>query len=154
VRLIRTASKAFSCGGDAKSGVYGHFTTFSKDFLNKNKMKSVPIQRYHGNRFNILFENASYVYFMHEKIKEYLDFDASNRLLLSVKHDVNTDFVLAGVKALGLIHYFITSPLWSFIERKDVHVIESCVVFCFFLTKYVFTLKLQEKMLIILLKVN
>ena len=66
VRLIRTASKGFSCGGDEKSGVYGPFHLFVKDFLKEINLRSVPIQRFHGNRFNILFSSAANIFFMRD----------------------------------------------------------------------------------------
>ena len=75
-------------------------------------MRSIPIERYHGNRFNILFSNAASVYFMKEKVKEYLMGDASTRLLKAVKYDINVPDYLAGLKALGLISYLITAPLY------------------------------------------
>lgn len=42
-RLIRSARKAFSCGGDEKSGVYGSFYIFVKNFLKQNNLQSIPI---------------------------------------------------------------------------------------------------------------
>ena len=124
-RLVRTVSKGFACGGDEKCGVYGSFYIFVKDFLKEKKIRSVPIQRFHGNRFNILFANAANIFFLHEHVKEYLNGDDSNRLLKSIKHDVNTPEYVAGLKALGLISYLVTTPLWSFVEDKDVHIMDS-----------------------------
>ena len=77
VRLLRTCSKAFSCGGDEKSGVYGHFLDFCKDYLKDNRMKSIPIERFRGNRFNMLFSNAANVFFLHTEIEKYLSYDSS-----------------------------------------------------------------------------
>lgn len=63
LRLIRTACKAFSYNGDAKSGCHGPFMTFIKDFLKENGMQSLPLTPFKGNRFNILFHNAGILYF-------------------------------------------------------------------------------------------
>ena len=67
---MRTVSKAFACGGDEKCGVYGSFYICVKDYLKEKKLRSVPIQRFHGNRFNTLFENAANIFFLHKKVKE------------------------------------------------------------------------------------
>ncbi|KAJ8313376.1 LOW QUALITY PROTEIN: hypothetical protein KUTeg_009066 [Tegillarca granosa] len=124
-RLLRTCSKAFSMGGDEKSGVYGSFFVFVKDFLKAHKMQSLPIQRFKGNRFNILFSNAANVFFLHEKINEYLSSECSNRLLKSIFHDIKIPCFVAGLKALGLLSFLLTVPLWCFIEDKDVHILDS-----------------------------
>lgn len=74
-------------------------------------MSSVPIQRFRGNIFNILFTNAAAVYFLIPKIKEFLMYNDSNRLLKSVKFDMNKPEFVAGCKALGLIAFLVTTPL-------------------------------------------
>ena len=58
VRLIRTASKAFSSGGDEKSGCHLPFVTFISDYLRAHKIRSLKLVPFRGNRFNILFHNA------------------------------------------------------------------------------------------------
>ena len=67
-RLIRTVCKGFRCGGDEKNGVYGTFSTFVKPFLKENGIQGIPIERFRGNRFNLLFTNAAGVYFLSSKI--------------------------------------------------------------------------------------
>lgn len=64
-RLIRTACNAFasSRGADEKSGCQGPFRAFIGDFLKDNNIHSLPLKPYRGARFNVLFENASTVYF-------------------------------------------------------------------------------------------
>ena len=46
--LIRTASKAFSCGGDEKNGAYYSFSTYVKPLLTENHLHSVPVERFRG----------------------------------------------------------------------------------------------------------
>ena len=111
LRLIRTVCNAFTCDGDEKNGVYGTFSTFIKPFLKENGIRSIPIERFRGNRFNILFTNAAGVYFHSSKIKQFLQSNDSNRLLKSVKFDISKNVFVSGCKALGLIAYHITIPL-------------------------------------------
>lgn len=122
-RLVRVASKAFGEGseGDQKSGCQGSFKTYAKDFLQDKKLKSVPLKSYRGSRFNILFSNAASVYFLHEKMIEYLQtVGAENKLLKAVLFDLQVPEYVAGLKALGLISKFITCPLWCVLEDKNV----------------------------------
>ena len=62
-------------------------------------------------------------------IKEFMKGNDSNRLLKSVKFDIDKYQFVAGVKALGLIAYQITIPLWCTIADKDVHILDSCLYF-------------------------
>ena len=121
-RLIRTASNALGRGGNAKCGKYGDFKEVVAEFLKESGLRSLPIQPYHGNRFNILFENAVSLFFLHEHIEKFLQDHQSNGLLQSVLHDLKTPEYLAGVKALGLISRLVTSPLWRLLEAKDIHI--------------------------------
>lgn len=125
VRLIRTASKAFSRTGDQKSGCYGEFKLYVKSYLDKNGMRAVPLCPFKGNRFNILFFNAAHVYFLHAHMKEYLDKQRNlNGLLKAVKYDLAISMHIAECKALGLINKFVTCPLWTIIEDKEIHILQ------------------------------
>ena len=126
-RLIRTASKAFGegSGADEKSGCQGTFKLFAKDFLIRHGFKSVPLKSYRGSRFNILFQNAAAVFFLHSQMKNFLESHGSeNRLLKSILFDLKSFEFLAGVKALGLISKFITSPLWTVLETKEISIVD------------------------------
>ncbi|WAQ95042.1 SPIN3-like protein [Mya arenaria] len=125
VRLVRTACKAFSKGGDEKNGQYLTFQTYSKDFLRENGFRGVPLERFRGNRFNILFRNAAALFFLKDKLQSYLSIEHSNRLLASVHHDINIPEYVAGCKALGLISELVTVPLWCVIESENIHIIEA-----------------------------
>ena len=57
VRLIRTAAKAFACGGDQKNGVHGSFKHYAPLLkkLTENEHTSIPLVPFRENRFNIVF---------------------------------------------------------------------------------------------------
>jgi len=123
-RLIRTACKAMARGGDEKSGCQATFRVFTRSFLDENNLRTVPLEPFRGNRFNILFQNAAGVYFLHAKMIELLESMESNRLLASVLHDLKIPEYVAGCKALGLICRFVTMPLWSLIQDKGIHILD------------------------------
>jgi len=123
-RLVRTCSKAFARGGDAKNGVHLEFNAYVQPFLQEHNLHTLPLAPYRGNRFNILFANASHVFFLRHQFLSFLDGRQNNRLLKSILHDLKCPEFLAGCKALGLISKFVTTPLWSFIEDKSIHVME------------------------------
>ena len=52
--------------------------------LKENGLKSIPLERFRGNRFNVLFRNAGAVFFLKDEIKNFLDLESSNRLLAAV----------------------------------------------------------------------
>ncbi|XP_062619501.1 uncharacterized protein LOC134281055 [Saccostrea cucullata] len=119
-RLIRSACKAFARRGDEKCGCYGAFRTF----FTENRMISLPLQPFKGHRFNILFQNAACLYFLHPHMTEFLEkSDIENkRLLKSVLSDLKVSFYVAGLKALGLISKMTTTPLWNILENKDTSI--------------------------------
>jgi hypothetical protein len=126
IRLVRTASKAFGegSGGDDKSGCQGNFKLFVKEFLTQHRMKRVPLRSFRGTRFNILFQNASTIFFLHSKMAEFLEsYGAENRLLKSILFDLKTKEFIAGTKALGLISNLITCPLWTLLENPNISII-------------------------------
>ncbi|XP_060592795.1 uncharacterized protein LOC132747429 [Ruditapes philippinarum] len=123
-RLTRTVCKALARGADEKNGKYSEFNIYVKDFLKENNMCSLPLTPFKGNRFNILFESSAAVFFLHDKIKLFLEDNQSNNLLKSVLYDLNVVEYLAGVKAFGLISRFVTGPLWSLLEDRSVHVFD------------------------------
>lgn len=57
-RTVRTVCKAFSRGGDEKSGVFGKAISFLKPILKEEfNVISLPLTPYRGSRFSILFHN-------------------------------------------------------------------------------------------------
>ena len=124
-RFIRTACKAFAMGADDKSGCFGAFNLHMKPVLKEHCMHSLPILPYRGTRFNILFENASGVFFLHKHMEDFLqNYMPMNRLLNAVLHDLRIKHFVAGAKALGLIGKLVTSPLWSLLEDKTIHILD------------------------------
>ena len=121
VRLIRTACDAFAYGGHAKTSCHGRFMSFVDGFLKENKLRSLPMTPFRHNRFNIIFHNASSIFLLHRQMISFLEGDATNKWVL---HDLSQPFFMAGVKAMGLINKFVTTPLWKLVEKKDVHVMD------------------------------
>ena len=75
IRLIRTCAKSFARGGDAKNGVHDKFNVYQplRKKLNEAGMLSIPIVPFRGNRFNIIFFNGGFSYFLHEEMREYIE---------------------------------------------------------------------------------
>ncbi|XP_072171738.1 uncharacterized protein [Diadema setosum] len=125
LRLVKGASKAFARGGSDKAGVHGPFKTFCKPFLEESRMKTLPIIPFRGSRFNILFFNAGFIYFLRDQMITFLQkFGATNKLLKCVQADLDEPFYLAGCRALGLVSKIITSPLWRCLEDKAIHILD------------------------------
>ena len=49
---------------------------------------------------------------------------ASNKLLRAVQADIQNIPLLAGVRALGILHKHFTEPFWRMIENPKIHVID------------------------------
>ena len=114
VRLIRTACNAVHKHGSQKAGVHIYFAQYLRD----EGVNSMPLASFQGNRFNIIFYDAAGIYFLHEKLKVFLEsYGAKNQLLTAVLADLYEPVFRAGCKALGLINKFITGPLWRILER-------------------------------------
>ncbi|XP_053405011.1 uncharacterized protein LOC128558821 [Mercenaria mercenaria] len=124
LRLVRTACKALARGGDEKSGKFAEFKLYSKDFLKENGLMCIPLQDFHGNRFNVLFESAASLFFLKNTATDYLKGNLSNNLLKAVYHDINVPEYMAGCKALGLISRLVTGPLWCLLEDRSIHVLD------------------------------
>ena len=115
VRLIRTACNAIHKHGSQKAGVHIYFTQYLRD----EGVNSMPLASFRGNRFNIIFYDAAGIYFLHEKLKVFLEsYSAKNQLLTAVLADLHEPVFRAGCKALGLINKFITGPLWRILESN------------------------------------
>lgn len=53
---------------------------------------------------------------------------ATNKLLMSILKDIKSPMLKAGCNALGVISYYITSPLWLIIENNS-HILEMTDVY-------------------------
>ena len=123
-RLIRTCSKAVAKGADDKSGCHGTFLDFIRPFLREKGLRSLPLTPFHGHRFNILFSNAAALWFLKNKLEEFLKNYNGNKLLKAVLHDLHVPLYMAGVKALGLVSKLITESLLTLIEDRRNHILD------------------------------
>ena len=57
-------------------------------------------------------------------MEEFLNSHHTNHLLIEVRHDLKQPVMVGYCKALGIICYFITAPLWSMIDNIDIHIFE------------------------------
>ena len=110
-RLVRTACKAFYHKGSQQCGSY----TLFHAYLRGKGIHKVPLAHFVGNRFNILFYDAAGVYFLQDHMIQFIDevHDVqTNRLLQSVRADLNNPVYIVGCRALGLLDKITTGPLW------------------------------------------
>ncbi|XP_060765350.1 uncharacterized protein LOC132873624 [Neoarius graeffei] len=125
LHLLRTAAKAFARGGDDQSGKYFEFNDFCVDFFTEHNVKTMPLKLFRGNRFNSVFYEAEYVFFLHEKMLEFLhQCPEKNQLLCAVLADLSVPSFIAGLKALGLLSKLVIGPLWRLLEDSQVHILD------------------------------
>ena len=118
-RLVRTASKALSRGGEKRKALT-HLRPVLKE---KYNTMSLPISNYVGNRFNILFTNSVFLYCLRNQIKELLEFCQTNQLLKSVLSDFNKDVVITILKVFGIADKAIFGPYWRALESKEIDLV-------------------------------
>lgn len=124
-RLVYTFCKMFARGADEKNGCHGRFVAYIEPFLKEHGYRSLPLQPYRGNRFNILFMDAGLVYFFQRNALKFLQAEnLQNRLARAVKADLSVDMYMVGCRVLGLVSKLITSPLWNLIENKDINILD------------------------------
>ena len=123
VRLERTVCKLFAVGADLQSGCsedLSHYDMVQKKLEEAGK-KKVPLEKFRGNRFNVIFFNGTYVYYLHEELTQFLrERKDKNRLMKSVLTDLNVKGNIAGCKVLGLISKQITGHLWRVLENDEI----------------------------------
>jgi len=114
VRLVRTVCKALEAHCNEQSGNHVQF----RAFLDSHGAGAIPLARFVGNRFNILFYNAGGVYYLQEDVKAFYDtaFGTPNRLHVAVRQDIGVNEFVAGCRALGIIDKLVTGPLWRKLE--------------------------------------
>lgn len=128
-RLVRTARKAFHHKGSQQCGSYTLFHTY----LKRKGIHKVPLAQFVGNRFNILFYDAAGVYFLQDHMIRFIDEVhgvQANRLLRSVRADLNNPYYRVGCRALGLIDKIITGPLWRKLRESSLSVLDMSSVYC------------------------
>ena len=115
VRLVRTTCKAFHSRGSQQSGVASHFNSFLAGKNDKSYLEN-----FIGNRFNILFYNATAVYYHREEISSFVKaWHNPNNLLKAVFKDISNELFLSEVRALGIVDKLVTGPLWRLIEASN-----------------------------------
>ena len=128
-RLVCTACKAFHHKGSQQCGSYMLFHTYLKG----KGIQKVPLAHFVGNRFNILFYDAAGVYFLQDHMIQFINEVhgvQANRLLQSVRADLNNPYYIVGCRALGLIDKIITGPLWRKLQESSMSVLDMSSVYC------------------------
>ena len=102
--------------GDEKSGCY---SAWKSHRLSRNE-KTLFV-RFKGNRFNILFLLAQYVYHVRQDIVDFLEnvHSGSNLLLKQVLQDIKNDLYIAGCRSLGLLSKLVMGPLRRLAESTE-----------------------------------
>ena len=78
----------------------------------------LPIYRFLGNRFNILFINAAGLYYLFDHLVDFFNnIELENRLLVAVHWDHKVLAYKVGCRALGLIEKLIIGPLWGTMNK-------------------------------------
>lgn len=67
-----TACKVAAKGGDEKSGCHGPFSVHIQSFLKQNVLKAISLQPHTCHRFNILFSNATKLFFLSNQSTQFL----------------------------------------------------------------------------------
>ena len=114
-QLIRIACKAFHPRGSDECGVASYFNAF----LSKRDQSNL-FASFIGNRFNILYYNASALYFLKDAIKDFIEgWPEPNKLIKSVDELMQNPFNMACVRALGIVDKIVTGPFWRIVEHVD-----------------------------------
>lgn len=118
-RLIRTACKGFHHKGSQQCGNLVLFRTF----LKKKGIHTIPLARFVGNRFNVVFYDAAGIYYLREEFIKTVQGSGANLLLKAVLTDIKNPVYLAGCRALGFVDKIVTGPLWRKLRQSDLSVI-------------------------------
>ena len=122
-RLVRTACKAFHHQGSQQCG---SFTMF-KEYLKGHQIDKIPLARFIGNRFNILFYDAAGVYYLHSHMISFIETvhgHQANRLLQAVLADLRNPVYITGCRTLGLVDKVITGPLWRKMMESSMSILQ------------------------------
>ncbi len=122
-RLIRTACKAFHHHGSQQSGS----SILFRSYLRKKNIFKIPLAKFIGNRFNIIFYDAAGIYYLcHHMINfiESVHGHQANRLLSSILRDLKNPVYISGCRALGIIDKIVTGPFWRKLEESVSSVLE------------------------------
>ncbi|XP_038052154.1 uncharacterized protein LOC119724913 [Patiria miniata] len=123
-RLARTACEALAPGGNQQANAIGRFKTYREI----HNIKLMKMASFRANRFNCLFDRAAGVYYHRLHIVDALGegfIDCStNNLLKAVLDDSKSLPLLAGLRALGILHKQLTEPYWLLCEHRNVQILD------------------------------
>lgn len=115
IRLVRTCCKTFERHGSEQAGRMVEFAEYCRE----NGVSQLPLAKFKGNRFNILFYDAAGVYFLHQLMASYCTLTERNKLVDAVAADLAKPHLLSGCRALGIIGKLLTGPLWRFLVSSE-----------------------------------
>lgn len=86
-------------------------------------LHELPLARFVGNRFNIIFYDAAGVYFLRNHMIKFIEIvhgTNANLLLQAVLKDLNNSILIASCQALGIIDKIVTGPLWRQLRESSI----------------------------------
>ncbi len=128
--LVRTSCKAFHHKGSQQCGS----STLFRVFLKKEQgIAHIPLARFVGNRFNILFYDAAGVYYLRKHMVKFIETahgTKANLLLQAVCRDLKNPIYVSGCRAFGLIDKVITGPIWRKLRESSSSILKMGEVYC------------------------
>ena len=127
-RLIRTACKAFHHRGSP----FGSSHLF-RSYLKERDIEKIPLAKFVGNRFNIIFYDGAGVYYLRDHMIQFIESvhgKKANRLLDCVLQDLKNPVFISGCRALGLVDKIVTGPLWRKLEKSSVSILDMGTAYC------------------------
>ena len=117
MRLIRMVCKAVHKHGSERYGCQVAFATYLRRHAG---IVNVPLAKFKGNRFNVVFHNGGGVYFLHQHLINFFCgvHGTPNKLNQAILADLKKPVLVAGCRAMGIISKTITGPLWRLMESK------------------------------------
>ena len=114
-QLIRIACKAFHARDSDECDVASYFIAFLSESDVSNLFSSFV-----GNRFNILYYDASALYVLKDTIKDSIEgWPEPNKLIKSVDEIMQNPFNMACVRTLDIVEKIVTGPFWRIVEHDD-----------------------------------
>lgn len=117
IRLIRMVCKAVHKHGSERYGCQVAFATYLRRHAG---IVTVPLAKFKGNRFNIVFHNGGGVYCLYQHLINFFCgvHGTPNKLNQAILADLRNPVLVAGCRAMGIISKSITGPLWRLMESK------------------------------------
>lgn len=133
--LIRTACKAFHHQGSQQCGTSALF----RAYMRKNGMHRLPLAKFVGNRFNIIFYDAAGIFYLQEHMIQFVvsvHGKSANLLLQAVVSGLKKPFNIIGCRALGLVDKIVTGPLWRKLVECPSSILQMSSVYTRIKTKF------------------